>query len=477
MSTPPNDPESAAAQAGDVEGVHHLEAEHEEAMPDLPQMEKSTSMPLPEGQSPLAGGVFSRKGGKAASNTGNLGNSNMNGSSSSIDTGNSERPRALRSGSFATASSPIVATDIINADAFKDNGSSTHPHIGSAMASMSALSQTNSPVQTPVGSPSRPSEIEKRGSQSSASSRNSANLEKGTDNDTTPQPSPNNSELNSDIISNSYPSSPTSITNTSFRADPPSMKSFGSFGRDPRRENSASSSGKSSTVEAKRISLAVVSNAAATAKKWGLNALQRHGEPKADGSLEAKEAPTRPLVMGRGQPLPPPGTPLPPPDKKTKTAPIPVPKRKPIPSPSESQTQLDSGQSSNGNESKDIKRPVAPYPPLPKRRSRESQTNESSDDGLLVVAAPANDSEPTTPMSEHTPEYMPPWVDDPEDLEPPQEQPPADQKPPRLPKRRAVNRVLSSSPDEDGPRLPTWQAAQEEEARAKSSFIDEDMGV
>ena len=49
--------------------------------------------------------------------------------------------------------------------------------------------------------------------------------------------------------------------------------------------------------------------------------------------------------------------------------------------------------------------------------------------------------------------------------------------PPRLPKRRAVNRVLSSSPDEDGPRLPTWQAAQEEEARAKSSFIDEDMGV
>jgi hypothetical protein len=36
---------------------------------------------------------------------------------------------------------------------------------------------------------------------------------------------------------------------------------------------------------------------------------------------------------------------------------------------------------------------------------------------------------------------------------------------------------LSSSPEEDGPRLPSWVAAQVEEARAKSSFVDEDAGL
>lgn len=194
-----------------------------------------------------------------------------------------------------------------------------------------------------------------------------------------------------------------------------------------------------------------MSNAAATAKKWGLNALQRDGDSKTDRTSEVKGAPSRPLVMGRGQPLPPPGTPLPLPDKKTKTAPIPVPKRKPIPSPSMSQTELGSGQGSNGNEPKDDKRQPAPKPPLPKRPSRESYTNESTDDGLLVVAAPANDSEPSSPISERAPEYMPPWVDDDEDSEHLPEGLPVEYEAPRLPKRRPVNRVLSSSPDEDGP--------------------------
>jgi len=441
-------------------------------------MEKSASMPLSEVSS--TGGVFSRKSNKATSNLVNLENSNMTGSSTSIDTGATEKPRALRSESFTTASSPIVATDNTNVDAFKETDSSVHTHVGSAMASVVALSQTNSPIQTPIGSPSRQSEIEKRGSQSSISSKYSANLEKKSDNDITPQPSPNNADFKSDVISNAIPeSSLTGISNASFGSDPLSVKSFGSFGRNPKRENSTSSSGNSSTAEAKRISLAAVSSAAATAKKWGLNALQRHGESKADGSSEGKEVPSRPLVMGRGQPLPPPGTPLPPPDRKTKTAPIPVPKRKPMPSPSISHNQFDSGRGSDGSELVETKQPPVAQPPLPKRRSRESQATESTDDGLLVVAAPANDSEPSTPMSEHLSEYMPSWVDDATKLEQQQlqEQWADDLHPPRLPKRRQVSRVLSSSPDEDGPELPSWQAAQEEEARAKISLLDEDMGV
>lgn len=174
--------------------------------------------------------------------------------------------------------------------------------------------------------------------------------------------------------------------------------------------------------------------------------------------------------MGRGQPLPPPGTPLPPPNRKTKTAPIPVPKRKPIPPPTISEKDKNNGAQQQ--------RHAVPPPPLPKRRSREGAANQHTDDGLFVVAAPRGDSEPTTPMSEHAPSYMPPWVDDVEEHENIQRSPTSNiSEPPRLPKRRLPHRVLSSSPVEDGPELPSWIAAQEEEARAKSTFVDEDTGL
>jgi len=115
---------------------------------------------------------------------------------------------------------------------------------------------------------------------------------------------------------------------------------------------------------------------------------------------------------------------------------------------------------------------------LPKRRSREDSI-EHTDDGVLVVAAPTSDSEPTTPSSEHAPSYLPPWVDDYEEPGEPQPQPAElSHELPRLPKRRP-HRVLSSS-EEDGMKLPSWMAAQEEEARVKSTYVDgvdEDMGV
>jgi hypothetical protein len=114
---------------------------------------------------------------------------------------------------------------------------------------------------------------------------------------------------------------------------------------------------------------------------------------------------------------------------------------------------------------------------------------ESADDGLLVVEAPVNDSEPTTPMSEMTPSYMPPWIEDADEIEekvhdkahleplPPSPVVAMSPEPPRLPKRRPPHRVLSSSPEEDGHKLPSWVAAQEEEARARCTFVDEDAGL
>ncbi|KAH8586241.1 hypothetical protein B0O99DRAFT_529072 [Bisporella sp. PMI_857] len=464
--TQSDNPETIAAQEGDVEGVQHLEAEHSEDLLNLPQSEKSASMPAIDIST--ADGAYSRKAGRSSIS---LGNSTRSGVSTGVEVSSSEKPRALRSGSFASATQPIVGTD--NIDAFKETSSSENFPPGRAIASISALSQTNSPVHTPAGSPARTSNIEDRSRHSSISSDTSERLDSSTDTlQTTSKLQENSKHSISDPPSRTQ--SLASSDDATSNSDPPLlMKSFGSFGRDFKRKNSTSSSNTTSTTESKRISLAAVSNAAATAKKWGWNAIQRHGDQKVDNVTEGKNSPNRPLVMGRGQPLPPPGTPLPPPEKKTKTAPIPVPKRKPIPVPTSMASQKPVGPK---RETVGVQNPENSNtpPPLPKRRSRENTIDEGDggiDDGLLVVAAPAVDSEPTTPLSDNAPGYPPHWEDEAEQFEnQAKEHQTVDAS-----KRRS--NFLSSSPEEDGRTLPTWLAAQEEEARSKSTFVDEDMGV
>ena len=132
----------------------------------------------------------------------------------------------------------------------------------------------------------------------------------------------------------------------------------------------------------KRNTLAAVTNAAASAKRWGLNALQRHNDAAAaKNTLATSDSPLNlDQPMGRGRPLPPPGTPLPMPDKRTKTAPISVAKRKPLPPPSFPKLEL--GEQGTP-------------PPLPVRQHM-AESSQDDGDNVLVVAAPA-DSEPTTP--------------------------------------------------------------------------------
>lgn len=318
--TKPQDAESEAAQKGNVDKVQHFEAEQHEAIEALPEMEKSFSMPLVD-TSP-AGTPYPRKSGKS-----NLGISASHGSSTSVEAQPFDRPRGLRSGSFASLP-PVIGTNSTTADAFEEPSGKVNNH---AMEVVAALSQAHSPVHTPNGSPSRTVRMERNGSISSVSSQ-SLSLEKGSENDLTPQPTAlHTTDVHVGLKSTSYPPSPSSISNASFKSDAKSFGSFTPFGSEIGRENSTSS-GKSSSPESKRISLAAVTNAAVTAKKWGWNALQRHADSKS-GSADMTEN-SQPIVIGAGRPLPPPGTPLPPPDRKTKTAPIPVPlKRKLVPPP------------------------------------------------------------------------------------------------------------------------------------------------
>ena len=438
----PADPTTIAAQEGNVDELEHLDAEHEGPAIILSSEEKTMSMPTISSPS----SAYSRKGG--ARSAIDLASTEDTASSTSVENRTSstpEKPRALRSGSF-NVSSPVVSTDATNSDVFKP---SSPPESSPAMAAVSALSLSSSPVHTPVGSPARPN---KHGSQSSKSSLRDSDLsEKGLHEELKPQQSTDSSDpIVMPSQSSPRPPSPASISGTSI-SDAQSTKSFGSFGgfgRDSRRDTSSSAG----SAEAKKLTLAAVANAAANAKQWGWNALQRRkGEENPEPVVSH-----RPLVMGRGQPLPPPGVPLPRP-QKTPTAPIPVPKRKsmsPLPPPEMTSREalkpsLESRQS----------HPLPP-PLLPKRRSRE-ESSEVSGDGLFIVSAPRGDSEPTTPLNENTPSYVQPWVEDFEESERGHERfvPKAAvpvSTPPRLPKRRGTHRVLSSSPEEDGRHLPSW---------------------
>ncbi|KAF7960539.1 hypothetical protein EAE96_000219 [Botrytis aclada] len=458
-----HDAETLAAEDGDVEEVEILEAENDESTTPAPQIEKSYSTPV-LGTS-LSNTMHSRKGIKSTSN---LVSPPSGSSSTEVDVRPStgDKPRALRSGSFANASSPVVTTDITNADAFKPSSPPNGDHAAVSMAKLSA--KTEFATQVPTESPSRPKNVKLSSSQSSTSSRGSSHSEKAFMSNSIPQASLEPSLLTDKSSINSYPSNPASLSTASIKSEFATPTGLGP----PKRENTTSSA-KSSTSETKRLSLAAVTNAAATAKTWGWNALQRRNEHRGGNSSESTE-PTQPRVMGRGQPLPPPGVPLPLPDKKTKTAPIPVPKRKPMPPPVLQQRHQTESPTRRQHH-------TAPPPPLPRRNLRKNV--DTGDDGLLVVSAP---SEPTTPITEDSPQYMQPWVDDVDETLEEHQQPKTDvpspatsvaHEPPQLPKRRYPRRVASTSPEEDGHKLPSWMAAQEREARTKSTFVDEDAGL
>lgn len=426
---PSLDAESAAAQEGDLGEVERLEESHGILESDLPIMEKSHSVPVLEKKPSI--GLFGRKiSSKSKTDLLPSPSASPSASSASIDVKNETQsePRSevkseaassppVFSASFVQPSSPTVGTVAANADRFKPSSPQNGSPAISAMATLSAKSHSSSPSQTPsqipISNAFRPyvtSRSSKASTHSSASSQEATDTEK--DVDKTPQ-ARRNTASSTESNHDSGPHSPSLSAKDSIRSrGNPATRGF--LGRRETTSTTSSTLGSSPSGNdaQKRTALAAVSNAAASAKRWGLNAFQRrandggvanHGQPSSSASSLDLSQP-----MGRGQPLPPPGVPLPMPDKRTATAPIQVPKRKPVPPPS---TDRHNGPASQEDEH----RPVPP-PPLPKRRHHQDQVEQAGDqDNMLVVAAPA-DSEPTTPMSaSHSPGYVQPWVGDVED--------------------------------------------------------------
>ncbi|KAI0162203.1 hypothetical protein GGR57DRAFT_453384 [Xylariaceae sp. FL1272] len=397
---------SIAAELGNVDEVSEVEHTPTAMSPDLPQLEKSATEPNSDSNQPT--GFWSRTLGKKSSN---LNQSQQNSASTTaLDVKNSsgssgDIPRLLRSGSFS-ASSPIISTEPSQAGTSKPSTPPDSEHTISTMAHASAQPVTQSPIHTPAGSPTKSTTIlEAHGSPSNSSSeainqlQDSENTPKGqARRDTT-------SSVESASNDHSQSGSPLAFAGRQSTASSTGSASKGLFGR---KETPSYNTGHG-TAENKRNTLTAVSNAAATAKRWGLNAIQRQTNQNNNGRKLSDPPVGLNLPMGRGQPLPPPGTPLPRPGQKA--TPMPVPKRKPVSSP----PKLTPKSSGDLKESKVERRPVPP-PPLPRRR-RVSQIHDhdNTEDNLLVVEAPA-DSEPNSPSIENTSSYIQRSTEDAEDL-------------------------------------------------------------
>ncbi|KAJ2990167.1 hypothetical protein NUW58_g3090 [Xylaria curta] len=379
-----------AAQLGHVEEVSQAEQTTPPTPLEPPPIEKSYSMPIIENDQPT--GFWARKLNKKSSqnNTNHLNSASTTALEVKNSSGSStDAPLPIRSGSFSTPS-PVIGTETAHAEVFKPSASPyKHEDAVSTMASISARSRTQSPTQTPVGSPSKsPPTIPILNSSSSSSTE--AIPEPVNDERTPKGPARRHTASSSEsAMSNDQPpDSPIQSSKSSIKSG------TGSINRGFFARKEPSSPGLPDfTPETKNKTLAAMSNAAATAKRWGWNAIQRQTERNANGRKLSDPPLDLNQPMGRGQPLPPPGTPLPRPGEMT--MPMTVPKRK----------------------------PVAPPPQLPPKgtsdlHEQKSRTSdppattvaETAAKNLLVVEAPA-DSEPNSPV-EVAANYASPWVEE-----------------------------------------------------------------
>lgn len=400
---PVHDFENAAAQDGDVDEVDRYEESGADTMPPI---EKSASLPV---ITEPATGLFGRKlNGKTTSKA----------ASSAIDIAGTNAassgtpPRPIRSGSFTTPPTPTTGTDATNADVFRPSSSPPNESLAAeAMAHLSTRSAQPTPSDTTQPkSPHRNSTASQKSGHSSISSRDGTDTEKDTD--TTPRQSRRDTVSSSNSSTHEpdhTASSPASSVKGSIRSQTGSI-TRGLFSRKDANQSQSSvsttNSGAANNDLHKRTTtaLAAMSNAATSAKRWGISALQRHAEGGKDNNhTGGEDASLKPAPldlskpMGGGRPLPPPGQPLPMPEKGSKVTTIaPPPRKKSSPPPLPERPAKE-------EQSKIPRRPV-PKPPLPKRRTQlaESPPDDGSGAGILVVEAPM-DSEPTTPITPVTP--------------------------------------------------------------------------
>ena len=362
----------------------------------------------------------------------------------------SEPPKALRSRSFASAANPLVSMDNANVDSSQtEQKRKQQKDATSSMMAISSRSRPTSPSDTVTGSSSAPSTLWENSKKTSSSSSSMSDH-----ND------PIEQILVQDIITDSpsqtsLPPTPTSVssrsTKSAFRTETPQPRSLQSDSR-------------SSTVNSeKRQSIAAIGAATAAAKNWGWGVLNRNAQ-RNQNNPHTDRAGTPEHPIGRGRPLPPPGQPLPFPDgARSKPNPPATPKRKPVAPPAPPQRRQDETKS----------RP-APPPPLPvRKRQGSAPLDNNGDEGLLVVEAPPEE-ETSSPVDDQLEENFGSLKKERESDEVTSLAGFSEAVPPdkEVPTHESESREHRKSYNEDEGVFSSWQAAQEEEARSKSVWLE-----
>ncbi|KAL6795044.1 hypothetical protein J3E68DRAFT_403111 [Trichoderma sp. SZMC 28012] len=288
-----------------------------------------------------------------------------------------------------TSTEPIVGTEITHADLFKPS-TSPPDYAMNHMAALRSRSQDASPGPLPITKKASQSTLVSR---RSSSSSKELHLNSSTDDDMNadhkfaPQPLQQYAASISGPTMGSEPDLSRTSTASSLKSQ------AGSFSRNlfqKREPPHAATSLDGEVTAQKRNTLAAVTNAAAQARQWGWNALQRQREAMRNNDKNTPVDLSQP--MGRGQPLPPPGTPLPmPTNGGTKIGPVPTSKRRSPPIILEDPLAL-VAEDDHGAMSSPGRRPSPPR----RRRQDSHQEEEEDSPNILIVAAP-DDSQPNTP--------------------------------------------------------------------------------
>ena len=361
-------------------------------------------------------------------------------------------PKVMRSRSFAPTANPITNTDNINIEATQQNDKK--PKIptdaASFMTQISARSQPSSPLDAPIRSFSSnlvPSTETNRPTSFSSTlmKKNGLSEEASTPQGPTLKPA--------DVL---RPPSPSSLSSRSTKS------STETGAQQPTRFRSMAN-----TLTPSEKKQQSILSAAAAAKTWGWNTIGRRG--KNANSILPDRAGTLEYPIGRGRPLPPPGQPLPHPGKRGMISSMTLPKRKSLPGPS------------TPDEKEGIKAKPIITSPSTRRVGDTTSTSTSRDEGLLVVQAPT-DSEPASPLEDDQDGYG----DFFENIKPDED----DETSPTntMTQPRSLDSNFDSSQSsfhlrDSGPvsesygdertGLASWQAAEEEEARSRSIYVDE----
>ncbi|KAJ4865120.1 maintenance of mitochondrial morphology protein 1 domain-containing protein [Trichoderma breve] len=288
-----------------------------------------------------------------------------------------------------TSTEPIVGTEIAHADLFKPS-TSPPDYAMNHMAALRSRSQDASPGPLPITKKASQSTLVSR---RSSSSSKELHLNSNTDDDMNadhklaPQPLQQYAASISGPTMGSEPDLSRTSTASSLKSQ------AGSFSRNlfqKREPPHAATSLDGEVTAQKRNTLAAVTNAAAQARQWGWNALQRQREAMRNNDKNTPVDLSQP--MGRGQPLPPPGTPLPmPTNGGTKIGPVPTSKRRSPPIILEDPLAL-VAEDDHGAMPSPGRRPSPPR----RRRQDSHQEEEEDSPNILIVAAP-DDSQPNTP--------------------------------------------------------------------------------